>query len=183
MAGAAFAFSDRILWELGAILTSAEEPQEADIVVVIGGDWQGNRVLKAADLVRRGFATRVLVSGAGKLYGRFEPDLAVEFAVSHGYPREYFIQFIPTAHSTVEEARLDLAELRRRGLHKYLMVTSDYHTARAGRIFRREGKDLEEHTVSAPDPDWQGGHWWKSREGRKLWLTEAQKTVADYLGI
>ena len=74
-------------------------------------------------------------------------------------------------------------ELRELGVHKYLLVTSPSHTARASRIFRREGAGLEVHPVSAPDPYWQNGEWWKNREGRKIWLLETVKTIADYLRI
>jgi uncharacterized SAM-binding protein YcdF (DUF218 family) len=178
-----FAFSGRILWSLGAILNSSEPPQKADMILVIGGDARGSRILTGAELVRDGYAPRVLVSGIGEFYGHHESDLAIDFAVQHGYPREIFIAFHYPALSTVDEARADVRELRRLGVHKYLLVTSVYHTARASRVFRREGPDLDVHPVSAPERYWQNGEWWKDREGRKIWFTEAIKTIADYLRI
>jgi uncharacterized SAM-binding protein YcdF (DUF218 family) len=83
----------------------------------------------------------------------------------------------------VDEARADIQQLRALGVHKYILVTSPYHTARAARIFRREGVGLEMHTVSAPDPYWRNGEWWKTREGRKLWFLESVKTMADWFRI
>lgn len=153
------------------------------MIVVIGGDLRGSRILTAARLAREGYAARVLVSGVGEMYGYYESDQAIEFAVRHGYPREMFIAFHYPAVSTLTEARADIPELRRLGVHKYLLVTSAFHTARASRIFRREGKDLEVHAISAPDRYWQNGLWWRDREGRKIWLGEALRTVADYLGM
>jgi uncharacterized SAM-binding protein YcdF (DUF218 family) len=153
------------------------------MVVVIGGDPRGSRILKAAELVREGYAPAVLVSGVGDYYGRYECDLAIDLAVRRGYPRQMFVPFYYPAVSTTDEARADIAELRRRGIRNYLLVTSVYHSARARRVFRREGKDLEMHSVSAPDKYWVNGEWWKNREGRKLWLNEILKTGADYLGI
>ena len=180
-------FSHRILWSLGAILDSSEPPQKADMIVVIGGDARGNRILKAAELVREGYAPKILVSGQGAIYGRHEADMAVDFAVAHNYPRDEFIPFRYPALSTVDEAAADIRQLRELGVHKYLLVTSAYHTARAARIFRREGHregaDLEVHPVSAPDLYWQNGEWWKSREGRKLWFLEFTKTLADCFRI
>lgn len=178
-----FAFSGRILWWLGSRLDAGESPQKADMIVVIGGDYDGSRILTAAELVRNGYAPRVLVSGLGSIYGNHESDLAIAFAVRHGCPGDEFIAFRYPAVSTVDEARADIGELRRRGVHKYLLVTSVYHSARAGRIFRREGPGLEEHTVSAPNRYWVNGQWWKDREGRKLWFFETVKTIADYLRI
>jgi uncharacterized SAM-binding protein YcdF (DUF218 family) len=178
-----FVFRDSILYSLGAVLTSAGPPQKADIAIVLAGDYKGNRVLTAARLCQEGYVPKVLVSGPDGSYGAFESDRAIEFAVKHGYPANEFIGFHHSATSTVLEARAVIPELRRLGVHSYLLVTSDYHTARAGRIFRREGRDLEEHTVLAADPDWDHGYWWRDREGRKLWLYEALKTVGDYLGF
>lgn len=176
-------FSHRVLWSLGAVLDSSEPPQKADMIVVIGGDTRGNRILKAAELVRAGYGPKVLVSGQGAMYGRHESDMAVDFAVEHNYPRDEFIPFRYPALSTVDEAAADIRQLRELGVHKYLLVTSAYHTARAARIFRRQGADLEVHIVSAPDPYWQNGEWWKSREGRKLWFLEFVKTIADWFRI
>jgi len=180
---AVFAFSGSILFWLGSILVNAGPPQKADIIVVIGGDFKGNRITKGAELVRQGYAPKALVSGSGGMYGALESDLEIGYAVSHGYPRSEFIAVQFPALSTVEEARIVIAKLRQLGVHKYLLVTSDFHTARAGRVFRRQGRDLEEHTVAAPDPYWNNGRWWTTREGRKLWIYEALKTVTDPLGI
>jgi uncharacterized SAM-binding protein YcdF (DUF218 family) len=176
-------FSHQILWALGDVLVNAGPPVKADIVVVIGGDWLGNRIIKGAELVRQGYAPRLLASGVGEMYGYFESDLAVNFAVAHGYPRDAFKALRFPAVSTLDEARAVIPELRALGVHHFVLVTSEYHTARAGRIFRREAKDLSVDVVAATSTSWRGGEWWKSREGRKLWFNEAVKTIADYLGI
>lgn len=165
------------------MLDSGEPPRKADMIVVIGGDHRGSRILTAAELARKGYAPKVLVSGEADFYGRYESDLAIDFAVQHGYPRDTFIDFRYPAVSTADEARGDIAELRRLGVHSYLLVTSVYHSARAVRVFRREGAGPEVHPVSAPDRYWRNGEWWKDREGRKLWFMETVKTIADYLRI
>jgi uncharacterized SAM-binding protein YcdF (DUF218 family) len=178
-----YAFSGRILWSLGAMLDRGEPPQKADMIVVLGGDARGNRILKAAELVREGYAPKVLVSGVDDVYGHHESDLAIDFAVRHNYPRDEFIAFRYPALNTTDEARADVAELRKLGVHKYLLVTSAYHTGRASRVFRREGAGFEMHAVSVPDRYWQNGEWWKNREGRKIWFYEFLKTIADYFRI
>ena len=176
-------FSGRILWSLGAILDNNESPQKADMIVVIGGDTRGSRILTAAELARKGYAPKVLVSGGGEFYGRYESDLAVDFVVQHGYSRDAFIAFHYPALSTVDEARADIGELRRLGVHRYLLVTSAYHTARASRIFRREGSDLEVHPVPLPTVIGKTANGGRIEKGRKIWFTEAVKTIADYLHI
>ena len=176
-------FANSILFALGSWLVDAGPPQHADLVVVLGGDDTGNRILKSAELVRQGYAPRVLINADEKMFGRWECELAIDFAVSRGYPRDAFDCLHRPAYSTEEEALALIPEMRRMGVRKYLLVTSPYHTARAARIFRRNAKDLEEHTIAAPFDAWANGWWWTSREGRKLWLLEAVKTLANYLGL
>ena len=87
------------------------------------------------------------------------------------------------ALSTREEAGAILADLRRRGVHRFLLVTSDYHTARAARIYRRAAPDLDMRVVAAPDKFFRADGWWRNREGRKIFVVEWMKTVANALGM
>ncbi len=178
-------------WWLAAIgraLIRDGDPAPADIAVTLAGDYYGHRILRAAELVKQGFVPAVLVDGPAGHYGLFECDLAVPYAVKHGYPREWFVPFPIKAHSTEEEARLVIPELRRRGVRRFLLVTSDYHTRRAGRIFARVAKalgasDIEMRVVGAADEDFHAADWWRSREGQKIVFMEISKTLASYAGI
>ena len=76
-----------------------------------------------------------------------------------------------------------LEEVRKRGFKKLLVVTSNYHTARAGRIWRRRAAGIEVHVVAAPDHDVVPERWWQSREARKKLLFEWMKTVTGPLGV
>ena len=87
------------------------------------------------------------------------------------------------AHSTREEAGVIVADLRRRGVHRFLLVTSDFHTARAGRIYRAAAPDLDVRVVAAPDRYFRADGWWRNREGQKVFLMEWMKTVANAVGI
>ncbi|MEP7365981.1 MAG: YdcF family protein [Acidobacteriota bacterium] len=171
------------LRQLGEFLIQAEEPRKADIAVVLAGDWRGNRVLRGGELVRNGFVPVALVDGPLMHYDQPESDLAVRFAVEHGYPESYFIRFPMNALSTDEEAQIVVEELRKRGCSSFLLVTSDYHTRRAGRIFRKYIGDLKMTVVSAPDDSFRGGLWWDTREGRKTFAFEFMKTVTEPLGF
>lgn len=169
--------------KLGEFMIQAEAPHKADMAVVLAGDWRGNRILKGGDLVRAGFVPAALVDGPPQHYGVPESDLAVDFALKRGYPESYFIRFPMNAFSTDEEAQIVIAELRRRGCASFLLVTSDFHTRRAGRIFRKYLGDLRMTVVSAPDDSFRGGDWWGTREGRKTFAFEFMKTVTEPLGF
>ena len=164
------------------MLVQTQPPFQADIISVIGGDWFGNRILKAAQLAKDGYAPKVLVSGSGYLYGQYECDLAVNFAVKHGFDEAYFVKLRYPALSTMDEARAVVPELRRRHVKRYILVTSEFHTERAGRIFRAVGPDLDLRVVASRDTlHWD--NWWLDREGRKMFLLEWTKSLTSRVGM
>jgi uncharacterized SAM-binding protein YcdF (DUF218 family) len=173
----------RILRWLGSLVVREDSPSAADMIVVLAGDRLGYRVLKGAELAREGFAPAILVSNCKVLYSHSESELAIEFASRHGYSPDLFIATDWLADSTQEEATNAVAQLRHRGVHSAIIVTSAWHTSRAGRIYRRLAPDLTFYMVGADDPDWHDDDWWMERKGRKTFFLEAAKTVADYLRI
>ena len=186
---AALLFFTRTLWlaALGRALVYGQGPAKADIAVVLAGDETGARILKGAEMVREGYVPAVLVSGPPDIYGYHESDLAIQFAVRHGDPADWFIPLPHDAHSTTDEARPILAELRRRGIHSFLLVTSNFHSARATRVFRRAEKGMADaptfRTVACENKFFAPDGWWRCREGRKIFFSEWVKTLTGPLGI
>jgi uncharacterized SAM-binding protein YcdF (DUF218 family) len=172
-----------ILGALGGYLVNAEPPRKSDVIFVLGGDSAGNRILKAASLVREGYAPHAIISGPGGFYGFHECDFAIPFAVKAGYPESYFVHFEHDARSTMEESAATVAELRRVGARSVILVTSDYHTRRAGKIFRAAAPDIDWNVVAAPDPYFSARGWWRQREGRKIFVMEWTKTIAERVGL
>ncbi len=64
-----FIFHNAILAGLGSYLVKADPPEKADIALVLAGDGEGNRILKAAQLARQGYVSKILVSGPSGMYG------------------------------------------------------------------------------------------------------------------
>jgi hypothetical protein len=89
--------------------------------------------------------------------------------------------------NTRDEARALLEDMRRRSVRTFLLVTSNYHTARSRRIFlaaeRAMGGGPEMRVVAAPDEFFKADSWWQNREGRKIFLMEWLKTITGPLGI
>jgi uncharacterized SAM-binding protein YcdF (DUF218 family) len=168
---------------LAYALVRFDAPQPADAVVVLGGDGFGHRILKAAELVRNRYAPLVLVSGPEGFYGYNEAELAIAYAERAGYPASWFVAVPHPYSSTSGEARVFAPELRRRGIRACLLVTSDYHTRRAGRIFRAAIPEVRFFVVAAPYPNFDPASWWQTREGRKLVFLEWQKTIASWFGL
>ena len=182
------AFLARSLWLplAGYALIRNDGPAKADIAVVLAGDFTGGRIEKAAQLAKQGYVPAVLVSGPPGAYGRSEADLAVEFIERAGYPAQWFIPFPDPAHSTKQEAGFILQELRRRNVHSFLLVTSDYHSGRAARIFRAAegatGYAPQMRVVAADDKFFHPDSWWRDREAEKTVFFEWSKTIATALG-
>ena len=182
-------FLARSLWlpAIAFALIRDDGPAKADLAIVLGGDYYGHRILKAAELVRQGYVPAVLVSGPPGFYGAHETELAIPFAVRHGYPAEWFIGFTHAELSTRGEVRVIVAELRRRNVRSVLLVTSDYHSARAARLFRSAeraaGGGPALRTVVASDEFFHPGSWWRSRQGQKTVFFEWSKTVATAFGF
>ncbi len=168
---------------MGSYLTCSGPPCKADVIVVLAGDQWGNRVVKAGELLRQGWAPKVLVSGAGVFYGLNEGDMAIQFVVRAGYPADGFFNLPSPARSTEEEARYIVPEMRRRGVHRFILVTSDFHTRRAAAIYRKAAPDLPFCVVASADPDFSPDGWWHNREGRKTAFFEWSKTLAHIFGI
>ena len=186
---AATAILSRVLWLpwLGYALVHDDGPAQADIAVVLAGDQKGHRIEKAAQLIRQGYVPAALISGPAGFYGLHESDYAIAYAVRRGFPAQWFIALPNSALSTREEAYVVLAELRRRNVRSFLLVTSNYHSARARRTFlaaeRALGGGPAMRTVAAPDEFVRPDSWWRNREGRKALFFEWSKTVASALGI
>lgn len=171
------------LTALGSYLVRAESPAPADMIVVLAGDYHGDRILTAGALIRQGIAPQALISGPADFYGLHESDLAIPFAVRQGYPESYFIALPNDSRSTVAEAADILAELRKRNVHRIDIVTSNFHTRRAANIYRSRAQDMEIHMVSAPDEFFAPDSWWKNRDARKVFVFEWMKTIATWMGM
>ena len=169
---------------LGEALVNDQSPQKAEAVLVLAGDAVGNRILKGVELVQQGFAPVIYVSGPEGYYGHSEDQLAIEFALKRGHPPQWFVGVPNHAESTLDEARIMLPILRAKGVRRLLLVTSNFHTARAARIFRRiAAPGMEIVSVAAKDASFAPQGWWNNRRGQKVFFYEASKTFADYVGL
>jgi len=177
---AAYLFHNAILAGVGEYLVRDQAPEKADLAIVLAGDGSGHRILKAAEMVREGYAPQVLVSGPGGAYGLHECDLAIPFAVKAGFPEDYFRHLEHNGLSTRDEAEAAAPILRRLHVRTVMLVTSDYHTRRAAQVFRDETPDISYIVVGAPDQHFTARGWWHDREARKITLLEWAKTVANW---
>lgn len=167
----------------GRLLVEDDRASKADAILVLGGDDSGMRILRAAQLATQGYSPYVLVSGPPNLLGH-DSDITIEFAERNGYQATLFraVWLPPEADSTRSEAKFLGNYLRAHSLNRILLVTSNFHTRRAARLWRKEAPWIHVTVVAAPDPFFTPDGWWKTRNGQKTFLLEWMKTVAAGLG-
>jgi uncharacterized SAM-binding protein YcdF (DUF218 family) len=181
--GLLYLFPGLLLNPLGRFLVRAEAPVKSDCIFVLAGDGHGQRILRAAELYRGGMAPKVFVSGPEGIYGYTEDELAIPFARKNGAADVPFIGLPNKARSTISEAAAVLPSLQEAGCHSVLVVTSDFHTRRAGSILGRAWPDLQVRMAAAPTVDYDPDRWWTSRDYQKTFFFEWTKTVADWIGL
>lgn len=172
------------LWEpalrqAGLFLDAGQPPQRADAILVLAGGWGGERIVKAGELVRAGFAPKAYVSGPKIIYGRCECDLAIPFAVERGFPAEWFECLPNNALSTRDEAVTLLPELERRGVRTLLVVSVRTHLRRARWIFEKHRPAaMRIYYTGADAPLFRLEEWYRHREGWKAAVMEWIKVLS-----
>jgi uncharacterized SAM-binding protein YcdF (DUF218 family) len=165
------------------LLIEDDRPQKAQLAQVLGGDDSGARITKAAQLAQAGYVPYVLVDGPKALIGH-ESDVVIRYAVQKGYQPSLFraLPLPDGMNSTREETAFSGKYFKEHGIDKILLVTSNYHTHRAAYLMRKQNPGLQVVAIAAADPHFTPTTWWKSRDGKKIFLLEWMKTVATYLG-
>lgn len=166
---------------LGDFLIDSNPPQQADLVLVLGGDFWGPRVVTGAELVRRGFAPFALISGP--LYrNRPEGEWAIDFLAKRGYPRNFFQVFATTgASSTIAEAEDLRRELSRRHVKRVLLVTSNYHSRRAEIVLTLFCLGVRFISIPADDSNYHAKDWWKDPSSKHFFYLEWGKLFGSVL--
>jgi uncharacterized SAM-binding protein YcdF (DUF218 family) len=163
-----------ILHFAGSLLVEDDSPRASDAIVILGDDnYGGDRATKAAELIKAGWAPRVVASGRYLRSYASIADLERHDLLDRGVPATAVVPFPSHAENTREECTAIGQFLRTRGWKHVLIVTSNYHTRRADYICSRvlpEGTDL--HVVAAPDAEYSPSNWWQSRRGIKIFAHE-----------
>ncbi|MDK9723635.1 MAG: YdcF family protein [Sterolibacteriaceae bacterium MAG5] len=170
-------------------LVRSDQPEKADAIVVLAGD--ARRARYAADLFHKGFAPRILVSRPVRTAReRMLGDMGIVLPRSEemdsmvmqraGVPPERIDFFGEGSLSTFEEASV-LGRMFAGQSPALLVVTSPYHTRRAGIILARhlpEAKMIMVATVYEEFPEC----WWTSQDAARDLLLEMAKLAYFALG-
>ncbi len=112
----------------------------AQIVIVLGGDGE-ERTARAVELLRKGSAPRLLLSGAGE-------DPAMRAKLREQKIPDARVLLESKSTTTKENAERSVEMLRQQKITNAIIVTSWYHSRRALACFHKAAPDL--HFQSAP---------------------------------
>jgi uncharacterized SAM-binding protein YcdF (DUF218 family) len=170
----------------GPLLVASDAPQQADAIVVIGGDHKPERVSQAVELYQQGYAPTVIVSAGTRVLEGDErvPEAEVmrRQALALGLPAAA-LAIEDESLSTFQNAYYVRALCRERGYQSVLLVTSTYHSRRARRIFRDVfGSDISISTQPAPQKSCTVC-WWFQPDQVGIVLYEYYNWGRYWLGI
>jgi uncharacterized SAM-binding protein YcdF (DUF218 family) len=195
VAVAAMAAASYACFNLGTFLYAEDPLQKADVIFVLAGTRM-ERPLEAADLYLKGWAPRIILTeetpdaGIAVLERRgfdlpSNAEIARDVMVRLGVPRTA-IEILPAIHdSTAHEADTFFQTSVSRKWKRIIVVTSKFHTRRAGFAIRRSLKGtgtevvMRGSTYDRADPH----HWWRTRADVRWTALEAQKLIAYALGL
>jgi uncharacterized SAM-binding protein YcdF (DUF218 family) len=167
-----------ILWgAFGGRFLVVDAPEKSDAILVLEGE-AGVRLRRALDVLRQGYAPRVLVDvrEADSFYGTSKIELARKWIASLPPEDATRVSICPfDALSTQTEAHEAERCLKAMGARSVLIVTSDYHTRRARAIFRHELGGMHFSVAAAYDPESFTPRWWRARQAAKTFLDESLK--------
>ena len=165
---------------LGAALITDDPLHPAGAILVLAGESrEGDRVRHAVQLFKRGLAPLLVLSGTPMGFRTHEADVMRRHAEFLGVPSTRILTVKQNGDSTKEEAGVVVPILKRRGLKEVILVTSNYHTARAKRIFEGAAGRSGPHFLASPVDDglFEPEGWWMRRRYAKTFVYEAIKTV------
>lgn len=165
-----------LLLVAGLFLSPQDNIQPADIIIVVSGGETSRRVDEGIELFKQGWAPYLLFSGAAAEGSVSNAKSMSRVAVSKGVPREQILMD-ENSKNTLENAKNSKIILERQGFQSAILVTSPYHSRRAGIIFRKVfGEATPIVRRIAPDSRWARKNWYVSSYG---WI----RTFEEYSGI
>src|SRR5271156_1242750 len=151
-----------------------EGPVASDAIVILGDDnYNGDRATRAAELLKAGWAPRIVASGRGLRSYASIAELEEHDLTDRGVPVGAIVRFAHRAEDTRDEAAAISQLISSRGWRRIILVTSNYHTRRARYICSRSfpaGTELR--VVAARDSDFDPDDWWRTRLGIKIFAHE-----------
>jgi len=157
-----------------------DHPEKSDVIVVLAGDSQDERYRRGMELLRAGYGRHLFLdaSSDSRYFGHTPAEYAEAFVRQDA--KEMAAQVSVCAFeldSTLTETGYVGKCVEPFHPANILLVTSDWHTARASSVFRRRLPQFHWSVAAAKDPRLFGTSWWRHREWAKITFNEWLKVI------
>ena len=188
-----FAATALLLFRGGFLLVESEPlPDHAQAGVVLEGSVRGETARRAGAmrLLLQGRVDRIMIAVPRRgFWGQPIPELARRYLeTTYGSAAAQHVAFcvMPSSvDSTADEAKALIKCLGQRDWRSIILVTSNFHTRRAGMIWRRVASGIQPPfhiwVQGVDDGTYQPSDWWRKRVYAKTWLLETTKLIENYL--
>jgi uncharacterized SAM-binding protein YcdF (DUF218 family) len=157
-----------------------DHPEKSDVIVVLAGDSQDQRYRRGMELLRAGYAGHLFLDAASdsSYFGHSPAEYAENFLKQDAGDMSSRVQVCPFEEdSTVTETRYIAKCLEPLHPRSVLLITSDWHTARARSILARRLPQYHWSVAAAHDDRLFGTEWWRHREWAKTTFQEWLKVI------
>lgn len=181
--------------EGGRYLQHEDPLRKADAIFVLAGS-RLERPLEAVDLYREGWAPIVALSPgrpeevetmvrARGIRLPIDAELVRDAMTQMGVPASAIILNAGSVDNTAQEAGMLRTLAAERHWHTVIVVTSKYHTRRAGFAMRRalQGSSIDIIVRATRYDPSDPANWWRRRSDFRFALSEWQKLFAYRLGL
>ncbi len=173
---------------LGRFIDVTQAPEEADIIVALGGD-SGCRLQKALALYQQGYARsqKILYTGGDAISKWLDASMSKRhYLIHHGVGREHIVSVNTTLVSnTMEEVYFVQKYLLKHHYRKVMFVSHPQHSRRIAALAKMVadyGADaLQIEIVSCEPKWWNRACYFKNETALKVTLRELAKLVYNLL--
>jgi len=145
----------------------------SDIILVLGGDDNGERVFEAVKLYKEGYAKKILMSSGPLAWKLTGAEWMKKQAVAEGVPVKAIL-LEDRSCSTIDNALFSLPILEKGKVKTVILVTSPTHTRRAkkvfDKVFKPAGIKICYHPAQKNSFKLDG--WWTRHEDTQLVVWE-----------
>lgn len=163
-----------ILWlaaHAGSYLV-VDAPRPSDVILVLAGETN-HRPARALQLLAQGYARHILIDAPAnaKIYEFSQIELAQKYI--HDLPQSASVTICPIVGLSTKEELKDAQKcIASQGPKSVLIVTSDFHTRRALRIYEHDLPSYKYSVAASHDDAEFGAKWWTHRQWAKTFFDE-----------
>ena len=162
-----------IFFMAGMIVDATEKPVKSDVIVVLGGDWEGYRIKKGLELYRQNYSKSglIIVNKWNQIYVKdFKGSIYRkddEYLLGNGIDPQNIVT-IRGAGKTMYEIRAIKQFMLDHNFHSVLVVTDAPHSRRvkmlANTLENFPENGLKITVVAAGQPWWDKHRYYKNRQ-------------------